>query len=98
MIIMQQKNKKGKKIKRVVIYTSPTCPFCELIKSLLNKLGIDYIERDITDDMRAAAEMYLKSGQIGTPVLEINGKIIIGYKIDEVLDALGITYNEEQDK
>ncbi len=75
----------------VRIYTTQGCPFCEMAKAFLNNRGVEYEEKDITMNENAAIEMIEKSGQMGVPVIEIEGNIIIGFnrnKMDRVLNVL----------
>ena len=76
--------------RQVIIYTTPTCPYCMMAKQLLKQLGVKYIEKDVLADKQAAIEMYTKSGQLGTPVLDIDGTIIVGFRPDLILKALGV--------
>ena len=63
----------------VKIYTTKTCGFCKLAKEFLIKNKIIYTEMDVTNDQSAAQEMIDKSGQMGVPVLVIDGQVIIGF-------------------
>jgi glutaredoxin-like YruB-family protein len=72
----------------VIIYTTPNCHFCKEAKDYLTKLGVSWIARDVTRSPQDAQEMIKKSGQMGVPVLDIDGKIILGFnklKIDQCL-------------
>ena len=74
---------------KVKIYTTPTCPFCYLAKEYLKSRGVDFEEIDVSENETAAREMIEKSGQMGVPVIEIDGKIVIGFdkeKIDQLLN------------
>ena len=73
---------------KVKIYTTPACPFCVMAKQYLKEKGIEFEEIDVSKNEKAAKEMVEKSGQMGVPVIEIDGKIVIGFdkeKIDEIL-------------
>ena len=74
--------------KQVVVYSTPTCPYCKRAKDYLSRKGIPYIERNVAMDRDAAKEMIKKSGQMGVPVILINGEIIIGFnqtQLDKLL-------------
>ena len=74
--------------KQVVIYSTPTCPYCKRAKEYLSRKGIPYIERNVAMDRDAAKEMIKKSGQMGVPVILINGEVIIGFnqtQLDKLL-------------
>ncbi len=72
---------------KVAIYTTPTCPWCKKTKAFLNEKKIPYQEKDVSTDQKAANEMVEKSGQMGVPVLDIGGKIIVGYDPDAIIKA-----------
>lgn len=64
---------------KVKIYTTPTCPYCEMAKQYFKIKNVDYEEVDVSSDVNAAREMIEKSGQMGVPVIEIGENIIIGF-------------------
>jgi len=72
----------------VKIYTTPTCPWCHKAKEWLKQNKIKYIEKNVAADELAREEMIKKSGQMGVPVLEIKGKIIVGFDRKEIQNAL----------
>ncbi len=79
----------GKPIKRVTVYTTPSCSWCTTLKSYLKKNNIRYNEVDVSRDQSAAQSMVNKSGQQGVPQTEINGEMIVGFnkqRINELLD------------
>lgn len=73
----------------VKIYTTPTCPWCKKTKEFLKGKKIKYTEIDVSEEENAAQEMVKKSGQMGVPVLDIDGKIIVGYDPEAILKAVG---------
>ena len=75
----------------VKVYSTPICAYCIQLKEFLKQKGIEFEEVDISIDNQAAQEMIEKSGQMGVPVAEIDGKIIIGFKKDKLMQALGIS-------
>ena len=72
----------------VEIYTTPSCPWCEKTKEFLKEKKVKFKENDVSNNEKARAEMTEKSGQMGVPVLDINGKIIVGYNPKEIERAL----------
>ncbi len=75
--------------KRVVVYSTPTCPHCTSLKNYLRKNQIQFRDIDVSKDQKVAQELVRKSGQQGVPQTEINGRIIVGFnkqKIDELLE------------
>jgi glutaredoxin-like YruB-family protein len=75
--------------KNIETYTSPTCPFCHQAKAYLNAHNIKYTDFDVTDPKNAQA-MIDKSGQMGVPVIDIEGKIIVGFDKAAIDKELGI--------
>jgi len=75
---------------KVIIYTTTHCPYCRLAKQFLQQLGVPFIEKNVELSEWAAQELYMKSGQLGVPVLDINGKIIIGFNPPAIKRALGL--------
>ncbi|MCX7747578.1 MAG: glutaredoxin family protein [Clostridia bacterium] len=74
----------------VKVYSTPTCPWCTVTKRYLTSKNVKYEDVDVSTDRNAAMEMIQKTGQRGVPVLDINGKIIIGFdqnEIDKLLSA-----------
>ncbi len=72
----------------VTIYTTPTCSYCTMAKNYFREKGIRFTEYNVASDLRKADEMVKKSGQMGVPVLDVNGKIIVGFNQSEVERAL----------
>lgn len=64
---------------KIRIYSTPTCPYCHMAKDFLKGKGVKFEEIDVSKDHKAAQEMIKKSGQMGVPQIEINGKIIVGF-------------------
>jgi glutaredoxin-like YruB-family protein len=77
-------------MKNITIYSTPTCPYCILVKNYLDQKGIEYDYIDVSEDQEKAQEMIKKSGQEGVPVVDIDGEIIIGFDkvaIDKALNS-----------
>lgn len=74
---------------KVLIYTSPTCAWCKKTKEFFQKNKVKYEERNIVQE-KYAQEAQEKSGQIGVPVIEIDGTIIVGYDEPALKKALKI--------
>ncbi len=72
----------------VSVYSTNSCPYCTLVKNYLKEKKIAFQEFDVGRDKRRADEMVRKSGQMGVPVVEINGRIIIGFNRPEIDKAL----------
>ena len=73
--------------KKVVIYSTPTCPYCKRAKDYLSRKGIPFVDRNVAQDRDAAKEMIQKSGQMGVPVITIDGEVVVGFN-QTLLDRL----------
>lgn len=76
--------------KSVIVYSTPTCPWCVRVKQFLKENNILFLEWDVSVDKLAADEMVKKSGQMGVPVLDIDGQIIVGFDKDKIKQLLGL--------
>ena len=73
---------------RVLVFTTPTCPWCTRAKSYLRTRGVPFREIDVSRDPSAARDLVRRTGQMGVPVVEIDGRPIVGFdqaKIDSLL-------------
>jgi len=75
----------------VTVYSTPTCPYCKMAKSFLQESKVEYKDVDVSADDKAAQDMIQKSGQMGVPVIEIDGKIIVGFDKEAMKGALGLS-------
>ncbi len=74
----------------IIVYSTPTCPYCHQAKSYLSQKGVTFTDKDVAADLPAREEMVKKSGQLGVPVIDVNGQIIVGFnrpKLDELLQS-----------
>lgn len=74
----------------ITIYTKPTCPWSIKAKDYLRQRNVEFSEINVVADSMGAAEMLSKSGQKGVPVIEINGRIIIGFDKEAIDNSLSI--------
>lgn len=77
-------------MKKVTIYTTPSCVFCKMTKSFFKEHNVSYEEKDVAADEAARSEMIEKSDQMGVPVIDIDGAIIIGFDQPRLKEALGL--------
>ncbi len=75
-------------MKKIIIYTTDLCPFCKSTKEWLTAEGYEYEERNVQKNPDYRNEMLEKSGAMTVPILDIEGSIIIGFKVDEMEKAL----------
>ena len=78
------------KAKKITIYSTPTCHYCNLAKDFFREKGIKYEEFNVAVDLAKRQEMVEKSGQMGVPVIDIGGKIVSGFDETEILKILGL--------
>lgn len=74
--------------KKVVIYSTPTCPWCKRTKDYLSQKEIPYTEYDVAEDRDRAKEMMRKSGQMSVPVITIDDEVVVGFdqgRLDSLL-------------
>ena len=72
----------------VTVYTTPTCGYCTQVKSYLARKGVPYSEKDVSRDRSAADEMVQRSGQMGVPVVDIDGQIVVGFNVQALEQLL----------
>jgi len=65
---------------KVLVYSTPSCPYCHMAKNYFNEKGVSFVDYNVAEDQTKAQEMIQKSGQMGVPVIDINGKIIVGFQ------------------
>ena len=75
----------------VKIYTSPACAFCKFAKEYFESKNIEYEEYDVSTDAEKRDELIQKSGGLSVPVIDIDGKIIVGFNKGKINEALGIS-------
>ncbi|MBN1823413.1 MAG: glutaredoxin family protein [Endomicrobiales bacterium] len=76
--------------KEIKVYSTSTCPYCAMLKSFLAEKNVTFTNFDVGKDRNALTEMKNKSGQMGVPVTDIDGRIIVGFNKEEISKALGI--------
>ena len=72
----------------VTVYSTPSCSYCIRLKSYLNQKGITFTNIDVSSDAQSLEKMISLSGQMGVPVINIDGEIVVGFdkeKIDKLL-------------
>jgi glutaredoxin 3 len=74
---------------KVIIYSTPTCGYCKVAKSFFQEHNVEFEEKDVAVDQAAREEMVAKSSQMGVPVIDIDGNIVIGFdqaRLSQLLD------------
>ncbi len=75
---------------KIKIYTTPSCAYCKMAKEYLKSKDLEYEEYNVAIDVEKQKEMIEKTGQFGVPVIDIDGKIVIGFDRTKVNEYLGI--------
>ncbi|MEW6240323.1 MAG: glutaredoxin domain-containing protein [Chloroflexota bacterium] len=73
---------------KVIVFSTPTCTYCNMAKQYFRQKNVRFTDVDVSRDMSAARDMVRRSGQAGVPVIDIGGKIVVGFnrpKIDQLL-------------
>jgi len=77
-------------LNKVKIYSTPSCIYCFSLKEFLKERGVEFEDIDVSRDEKAAEEMIKKSGQMGVPVIEIDGKLVVGFDKEKISRLLNI--------
>ena len=76
--------------KKITVYSTTTCPHCIRLKEFLKNSNVAFENIDVSSDPAKTDEMVKKSGQMGVPVIEIDGEVIVGFDRDAINQKLGI--------
>jgi glutaredoxin-like YruB-family protein len=74
--------------KKVTVYSTPTCPYCVYAKDFFKENNVAFTDVDVSRNQSAAQEMITKSGQMGVPVIDIDGTILVGFQPEEFIKLL----------
>lgn len=77
-------------MKNVTIYSTPACTYCKMAKDFMTSKGIAYTEINVAADIEKRKEMIELTGQMGVPVIDVEGQIMVGYEESQLAAALGI--------
>lgn len=77
---------------RVIVFSTPSCTYCNSVKRYFRDKGIKYKDVDVSRDNAAARDMVRRSGQMGVPVIDIGGKVVVGFDRPKIDRLLGINY------
>ncbi|MFA5129374.1 MAG: glutaredoxin family protein [Patescibacteria group bacterium] len=72
----------------VTVYSTPSCPYCKLVKEFLKEKSIDFTDVNVASDANAASEMVKLSGQMGVPVIVVGTQVIVGWNKDALEETL----------
>jgi len=74
----------------IKVYSTPTCPYCVTLKEYLKKHNFEFVDLDPSKDEAVFNEMLEKSGQMGVPVVDIDGQIVVGFDKEKINELLKI--------
>ena len=80
-----------KQKQKVIVYSTPTCPYCKMAKEFFKANKVEYEEIDVSANREAAEHMIEKSGQMGVPVIEIGDEVIVGFDKPAIKKVLGMS-------
>lgn len=80
-----------KNTKKIEIFSTPTCHFCNLAKAWFKEKGLEYSEYDVAADIEKRKEMVEMTGQLGVPVIRIGEDVVIGFNPNKLDSILSLT-------
>jgi len=75
---------------KIKVFSTSSCPYCVTLKEYLKEHNIEFEDIDVSQDSAAQKEMIEKSGQMGVPVADINGEIVVGFDKEKISKLLNI--------
>ncbi len=79
---------------KITIYSTPTCVYCKMAKSYFQLNKVEYEEKNVAADQVALKEMMQKSGQLGVPVIDVDGQIVVGFDKPTLAKLIGTQENK----
>lgn len=74
----------------ITIYSTPTCVYCKAAKDFFKENNVVFEEKDVAEDEKAREDMIAKSGQLGVPVIDVHGSIVVGFDKRKLAELLGL--------
>jgi glutaredoxin-like YruB-family protein len=74
----------------IKVYSTPSCPYCLTLKEFLRENNVQFEDIDVSQDRQALEDMIKKSGQMGVPVVDVDGNIVIGFDKQRIVELLNI--------
>jgi len=75
---------------KIRVFSTPVCPYCYTLKEFLKEHNIDFEDIDVSKDEVVLKEMVEKSGQMGVPVIEIDGQFVVGFDKEKICKLLNL--------
>ena len=77
-------------MKNITIYSTPTCVYCKMAKNFFKANGMNYTEYNVATDLTKRKEMIDKTGQMGVPVIDVDGQVVVGFDEAKLGVMLGV--------
>jgi len=77
--------------KTVMVYSTPTCPYCRQVKEFLTQHNISFTDKNVAADISARDEMKAKSSSLGVPVIDVDGTVVVGFNRTKLQELLGLS-------
>ncbi len=78
-------------MKKIEVYTSPSCHFCNDLKEFLKGNNLEFVEHDVQSDEKVRQELVERSGQLGVPVVFIDDtEMVVGFNKEKISELLGL--------
>ena len=74
----------------IKVYSTPSCAYCVTLKNFLTEKGVEFEAIDVSEKETDLQEMIDKSGQMGVPVMDIDGQIVVGFNKNKIMELLNI--------
>lgn len=84
------RNAPAARVHRVLVFTTPSCPWCRRAKAYLRERRVPFREVDVSRDAAAARDLVRRTGQMGVPVIQIDGRPIVGFDRPQIDHLLGL--------
>ena len=75
---------------KVKVYSTPTCPYCVAVKEFLKENKVEFEDINISQDEESMKMIVEKTGQMGVPVVDIDGELVIGFNRQKIIELLNI--------
>ncbi|MCS0824879.1 glutaredoxin family protein [Cytobacillus firmus] len=72
----------------ITVYTTTRCPYCVMLKNFLNDKNIPFTEINVEEKPEMMQYVVNKTGQMGVPQTEVNGKWVLGFDPNGIMSAL----------
>jgi len=77
-------------MKDITIYSTPSCVYCNMAKTFFKANNVAFTDFNVAADLAKRKEMIEKTGQMGVPVIDIGGQIVVGFDEPKIKNALGL--------